>query len=48
MVLNTIISRTQLIKANAIEDADIKAALLKRFEMDEPTARRIAEAAGRG
>ena len=45
MVLNTIISRTQLIKANAIDDADIKDVLLKRFEMDEPTARRIARIA---
>ena len=45
-VLNTIISRTQLIKANAIEDEDIQEALLKRFEMDEAAARRIARIAG--
>ncbi len=42
MILNTIISRTQLIKVNAIEDADVKHALLKRFEMDENAAKRIA------
>jgi DNA polymerase-3 subunit delta' len=41
-VLNTIISRTQLVKVNAIEDADVQQALLKKFEMDEATARRIA------
>jgi len=45
MVLNTIISRTQLIKANAIEDDDVRLALLKRFEMDEGAARRIARIA---
>lgn len=44
-VLNTIISRTQLIKANAIDDEDIKQALLQRFEMDEGAARRIARIA---
>jgi DNA polymerase-3 subunit delta' len=42
MILNTIISRTQLIKVNAIEDADIKDALLQRFEMQEDSARKIA------
>lgn len=42
LVLNTIISRTQLIKINAIEDTDIKSALLSRYEMDEGAARRIA------
>jgi DNA polymerase III subunit delta' len=42
LVLNTVISRTQLIKINAIESDDIKAALLQRFEMDEGAARRIA------
>ena len=42
MILNTIISRTQLIKINAIEDADVKEALLNRFEMDESAAKRIA------
>jgi DNA polymerase-3 subunit delta' len=45
MVLNTIISRTQLIKANCIDDDDIRQALLKRFEMDENIARRIARIA---
>ena len=44
-VLNTIISRTQLIKANAIDDNDMKQALLQRFEMDETAARRIARIA---
>jgi DNA polymerase-3 subunit delta' len=42
MVLNTVISRTQLIKINAIDTDDVKLALLKRFEMDEGAARRIA------
>ncbi|MBP6731213.1 MAG: hypothetical protein KA149_04095 [Chitinophagales bacterium] len=42
LVLNTIISRTQLIKVNAIEDEDVKDALLKRYEMDEGAARRLA------
>jgi DNA polymerase-3 subunit delta' len=41
MILNTILSRTQLIKINAIDDADVKSALLKRFEMDESSANRI-------
>ena len=44
-VLNTIISRTQLIKANAIDDKDVKEALLQRFEMDDAAARRIARIA---
>ena len=42
MVLNTIISRTQLIKINAIEDEEVKSELLKRFEMNEVAAKRIA------
>jgi DNA polymerase-3 subunit delta' len=42
MILNTIISRTQLMKINAIDDEDIKSALLTRFEMDESSANRIA------
>lgn len=42
MVLNTIISRTQLIKVNAIEDEDVKTALLGQFDMDEGAARRLA------
>jgi DNA polymerase-3 subunit delta' len=45
MVLNTIISRTQLLKATAIDDEDVKQALLKRFDMDEAAARRIARIA---
>jgi len=42
LVLNTIISRTQLIKVSAIDDADVKNELLQRFEMDENAAKRIA------
>lgn len=42
LVLNTILSRTQIIKVNAIEDEDIKEALLQRFAMDEKSAKRIA------
>lgn len=42
MILNTIISRIQLIKVSAIEDADVKSVLLNRFEMDENAAKRIA------
>ena len=42
LILNTIISRTQLIKVSAIDDADVKNALLRRFEMEEGAAKRIA------
>ncbi len=42
MILSTIISRTQLIKISAIDDADVKDALLKRFDMDESSSLRIA------
>ncbi|MFM2305639.1 MAG: hypothetical protein RLZZ367_308, partial [Bacteroidota bacterium] len=42
MILNTVISRTQLVKVGAIDDEDVKNALLERFEMDEGAARRIA------
>ncbi len=42
MILNTIISRTQLVKVGPIDDADVKQALLDRFEMGEDAARRIA------
>lgn len=42
MILNTIISRTQLIKVNAIEDTDVSEALLNRFDMNESAAKRIA------
>lgn len=45
MVLNTIISRTQIIKANGIDDADIQQALLNKFEMDADAAMRIARIA---
>jgi DNA polymerase-3 subunit delta' len=42
LVLNTIISRTQIIKVTAIEDNDIADALMLRFETDKQTASRIA------
>ncbi|HLP50724.1 MAG TPA: hypothetical protein VK154_07560 [Chitinophagales bacterium] len=42
MILNTIISRTQLVKIPAIEDEDIKNALLQRYEMDDSAAKRLA------
>ena len=42
MVLNTILSRTQIIKINAIDDDDIAASLLSKYEMDEGSAMRIA------
>ena len=42
LVLNTILSRTQIIKVNAIEDEEIKEALLQRFAMDEKPAKRMA------
>jgi DNA polymerase-3 subunit delta' len=42
LILNTIISRTQLIKVNAIDDKDVKDALLRRFEMEDSAAKRIA------
>src|ERR1043165_8836939 len=42
LILNTIISRTQLVKVRPIDDVDIKEALLGRFEMDENAAKRIA------
>ncbi|HWB63428.1 MAG TPA: hypothetical protein VG603_07960 [Chitinophagales bacterium] len=41
-VLNTVISRTQIIKVNAIDSDDVKAGLLQRFETDAETAERIA------
>ena len=41
-VLNTIISRTQIIKVTSIGDADVKDELLRRFEIDENAANRIA------
>lgn len=44
-ILTTIISRTQLIKVPAIEDADIEEGLLSRFEMDPASAKRIARIA---
>jgi DNA polymerase-3 subunit delta' len=45
MMLTTIISRTQLVKVNAIESEDMKKALLQRFEMDDASARRIVRIA---
>lgn len=42
MVLNTVISRTQIIKVNAIDDADVQQALSERYEMDNEAAKRIA------
>jgi DNA polymerase-3 subunit delta' len=45
MMLTTIISRTQLVKVNAIESDDMKQALLQRFEMDDASARRIVRIA---
>lgn len=44
-VLTTVISRTQIVKINAIDDADVEDALLSRFEMDTSTAKRIARIA---
>lgn len=45
MILNTIISRVQILKVNQIEDEDIKLALLHKFEMDEGSAKRISRMA---
>lgn len=42
LILNTIISRTQIVKLPAIEDVDLAAYLRTQFEMDERTALRIA------
>ncbi len=42
LMLNTVLSRTQIVKINAIEDADIKNELLSRFETTESTAGRLA------
>ncbi|HLP19236.1 MAG TPA: hypothetical protein VK174_03010, partial [Chitinophagales bacterium] len=42
MILNTIISRTQLVKIPAIDDEDIKNALLQRYDMDDSAAKRLA------
>jgi DNA polymerase-3 subunit delta' len=44
-VLTTVISRTQIVKINAIDDADVEDALLRRFEMEPATAERIARIA---
>lgn len=42
LVLNTILSRTQVIKVGPIEDGAMIAELRHRFEMDETNAKRIA------
>jgi DNA polymerase-3 subunit delta' len=42
LVLNTILSRTQIVKTAPIADADVMEGLLARFEMDENSARRIS------
>jgi DNA polymerase-3 subunit delta' len=42
LVLNTVLSRNQIIKVNAIDTVDVKEALLKKFEIDEGAANRIA------
>lgn len=42
LILNTILSRTQLIKVPAIADEDVQQALLARFETDESSAKRLA------
>jgi DNA polymerase III subunit delta' len=42
MVLNTILSRTQMIKVGPIEDNEMVTALQSRFEIDEANARRIS------
>lgn len=41
-VLNTIISRTQIVKVPPIEDNDLAQALLQNFEMDSTAAQKIA------
>lgn len=45
LVLNTILSRVQIVKVPAIEDEDMAQALLSRFETDEGTAQRLARIA---
>ncbi|TCJ13979.1 hypothetical protein EPD60_08160 [Flaviaesturariibacter flavus] len=45
-ILNTILSRTQLIKVPALEPADIEAALVARARVDANTARTLANASG--
>ncbi|MBL0310219.1 MAG: hypothetical protein IPP77_11240 [Bacteroidetes bacterium] len=45
MILNTILSRTQIIKVNGIDDASIKNALLQKFEISDEAAQRIARMA---
>ncbi|MBK8659301.1 MAG: hypothetical protein IPN22_10645 [Bacteroidetes bacterium] len=45
LMLNTILSRTQIIKTPPIADADVQEGLLSRFELDEGSARRIARIA---
>lgn len=42
LVLNTILSRTQIVKVNPIEEAPMVEALVPRFEIPADTAKRIA------
>lgn len=42
LVINTILSRTQLVKIPRISDEDIEAALLLRYEVSRETARKVA------
>ncbi len=42
LILNTILSRTQIVKVSAIDDDDVKEALLRMYDMDESSAMRIA------
>lgn len=45
LVLNTILSRTQIVRINAVQDEDIKEGLLSKYDMDESTAKRISRIA---
>ncbi|HLG01969.1 MAG TPA: DNA polymerase III subunit delta [Bacteroidia bacterium] len=42
LLLPTIISRTQLVKVPAIADGDLRSALMKRFDLNEADAEKIA------
>lgn len=44
-ILTTILSRTQIIKVNTIDDESIKNYLIEKFEIDDPAARRLARLA---
>jgi DNA polymerase-3 subunit delta' len=45
LVLNTILSRTQIVKVNPIEEEALAAALITRFELNAEIAKRIARIA---